>query len=83
MAIPELGRLETMDVREVWAHEAHDFTPWLLANADRLAEALGIDLDLRAAEHPVGDFSLDLIGRDLTNDCELIVENQELALWLS
>lgn len=76
MPLPELGRLQPVDVRDVWANEARDFTPWLLANADRLAEALGIDLDLRAAEHPVGNFSLDLIGRDLTNDCELIVENQ-------
>ena len=27
-------------------------------------------------EHPVGGYSLDLYGRDLTNDCVLIVENQ-------
>ena len=72
----ELGRLEPIGVRRVWAHEAQDFTPWLLANADRLAEALGIDLELGAAEHPVGGFSLDLIGADLTNDCVLIIENQ-------
>jgi hypothetical protein len=45
MAI-ELGRLEAVDPRIVWAHEAHAFTPWLLENADRLAEALGIDLDV-------------------------------------
>jgi hypothetical protein len=57
-------------------HEAQSFTPWLLANADRLAEALGIDLELEAAEHAVGGFSLDLVGRDITNDAVLIVENQ-------
>lgn len=57
-------------------HEAIDFTPWLLNNADALGSALGIDLELTAAEHPVGGFSLDLIGRDLTNNCVLIVENQ-------
>ena len=72
----ELGRLESIDPRSVWQHEAHDFTPWLLDNADVLAGALGIDLELSAAEHPVGGFNLDLIGRDLTNDCVLIVENQ-------
>jgi hypothetical protein len=37
---------------------------------------LGIDLELSAAEHPVGGCALDLIGRDLTNNCVLIVENQ-------
>jgi hypothetical protein len=72
----ELSRLSQLDPREVWAHEAHEFTPWLLANADHLAEVLGIDLELQAAEHAVGGFWLDLLGRDLTNDCVLIVENQ-------
>lgn len=71
-----LGRLERLDPRSVWANEARDFTPWLLAHADHLAEALGIDLELEAAEHPVGGYSLDLIGRDLTNDAVLMVENQ-------
>jgi Domain of unknown function (DUF4268) len=72
----ELGKLEPVDPRTVWTHEAHDFTPWLLANADRLSEALGIDLELDAAEHAVGGYSLDLVGRDITNDAVLIVENQ-------
>ena len=75
----ELGRLSAVDPRAVWPHEAHDFTPWLLANADALAEALGIDVELSAAEHPVCGFALDLFGRDLTNSCVLIVENQLAA----
>jgi Domain of unknown function (DUF4268) len=74
--VVELGKLEQVDPRTVWEHEAHDFTPWLLANADRLAEALGIDIEFEAAEHAVGGYSLDLVGRDLTNDAVLIVENQ-------
>lgn len=72
----ELGRLERVEVREVWENEARDFTPWLLDHDDHLAEALGIDLEIQRSEHPVGNFSLDLIGRDLTNDAVLIVENQ-------
>lgn len=72
----ELGRLEHVDPRTVWIHEAHDFTPWLLENADRLSEALGIDIEFDAAEHAVGGYSLDLVGRDITNDAVLIVENQ-------
>jgi hypothetical protein len=60
----------------VWANEARDFTPWLLANGERLGQALGIELELHAAEHPVGGYSLDLVGRDLTNDAVLMVENQ-------
>jgi hypothetical protein len=71
-----LERLDPLDPRSVWRHEAHDFTPWLLANSDALAEILGIELELSASEHPVGGFALDLVGRDLTNNCVLIVENQ-------
>lgn len=76
MSAHELGRLESVDPRFVWANEAHDFTPWLLANGDRLADALGIELELTAREHGVGGYSLDLLGRDLTHDAVLIVENQ-------
>jgi hypothetical protein len=57
-------------------HEERDFTPWLLDHADHLAEALGIELEFTAAEHPVGPYELDLLGRDLTHDAVLIVENQ-------
>lgn len=74
--VQQLSRLQPLDPREVWPNEASDYTPWLLANADALSETLGIDIELTANEHPVGSFSLDLIGRDLTNDCVLVVENQ-------
>lgn len=71
-----LGRLSPIPARQVWPHEAADFTPWLLANADVLSDALGMDLELEAAEHPVGGFSLDLIGTDRTGGGRVIVENQ-------
>ncbi|MFE9188874.1 DUF4268 domain-containing protein [Micromonospora sp. NPDC007208] len=74
--MPVLGKLETVDVRDVWAHEAHSFTPWLLANADVLGEVLGMDLALSAAEHPVGGFALDLIGVDEASNETVIIENQ-------
>lgn len=57
-----IGRLRSVPAREVWRHEALDFTPWLLDNADVLSEVIGLDLELDTAEHAVGDFSLDLIG---------------------
>jgi Domain of unknown function (DUF4268) len=72
----QLERLSRVEPAALWRHEALDFTPWLLKNADALADALGIDLELEEAEHPVGAFSLDLVGRDATNDTILIVENQ-------
>lgn len=72
----QLGRIVVVPLREVWVHEAHDFTPWLLANADVLSDVLGMDLELSHAEHPVGGFSLDLIGRDTATGDSVIVENQ-------
>jgi len=74
--LPVLGRLSIVPPRQVWAHEAHHFTPWLLENVEVLSELLGMDLTLEVAEHPVGDFSLDLLGRDESTGQKVIVENQ-------
>lgn len=71
-----VGRLSAVAPREVWPDEARDFTPWLRDNADALADALGLDLELTATEQGVGPFIVDVIGRDLTNGSVLIVENQ-------
>lgn len=73
---PSLGRLATVPARDVWPHEALDFTPWLLANVDVLSDLLGMDLVLEVAEHPVGGFSLDLKGYDEATGETVIVENQ-------
>jgi hypothetical protein len=71
-----LGRLTPIPPRDVWANEAQQFTPWLLQNADVLSDLLGMDLALEVAEHPVGGFSLDLMGKDETTGEVVIVENQ-------
>jgi hypothetical protein len=73
---PNLGRLSPVEPRKIWPHEAHAFTPWLLENKDVLGDLLGMELELDAAEHPVGGFSLDLLGHDLSDDSVVIVENQ-------
>lgn len=75
-ASSNLGRLVRLDPREIWPNEANDFTPWLLENGDLLGDALGLEIELTDREHEVGDYYLDLIGEDLTNDCPLVVENQ-------
>jgi len=72
----QLSRLQQISVREIWPHEAHHFTRWLLENADVLSDVLGMQLDLTEAEHKVGGFSLDLIGKDLGTGEVVIVENQ-------
>ena len=72
----DLGTIERVDLREVWPHEAANFTPWLADNLDRLGEALGLELDLQSAEAAVGPFSLDILARDLGSDRPVIIENQ-------
>ncbi len=43
-----VGKLERVPLREVWKHEALDFTKWLQDNIDVLNEVL--DLELSSAE---------------------------------
>ena len=33
---------------EVWSHEAHRFTPWLVDHLDRLGDALSMELKFEA-----------------------------------
>ena len=46
----DLASIERVGLRDVWPHEADDFTPWLAENISRLGEALGLDLELQETE---------------------------------
>lgn len=74
-----LGRITKVDARTIWKHEAHDFTPWLAEHLDELGEALGLDLELVQREAAVGDFSVDLVAKDLGSNRTVVVENQLAA----
>ncbi len=73
---PEFENIEKVDPRSIWSHEAHDFTPWLAENLDRLGQAVGIDLELVTREAEVGGFSLDILAKDLGRNSHVIIENQ-------
>jgi hypothetical protein len=70
-----LGRLERRPAREAWTGEARSFTPWLAENLDVLGAELGLALTLRAKEHPVGRYALDLLLEDARGRT-IVVENQ-------
>ena len=72
----ELGLMDRIDAREVWTHEARDFTPWLKKNISLLGGALQLDLDLVEAEVPVGPFAADLVAKDVSGDRWVVIENQ-------
>ena len=50
MNTKNLGRLQKVDLREVWVSEAGSFTPWLAQdeNLKLLGEAIGIELELES-----------------------------------
>jgi hypothetical protein len=76
MKNPEtIGRLERVALREVWKHEAHDFTRWLEDNIDVLNEALRLNLQNIERERAAGAFSVDLVAED-DNGAKIIIENQ-------
>jgi hypothetical protein len=73
-----LGRLVAVPVREVWMHEANDFTPWLAKpeNIALLAETLGLgEVDGQVTEQGVGRFSADIVARDDAGGL-ILIENQ-------
>ena len=70
-----IGRLRRVSLREVWPHEARDFTPWLAENIDVLNNAIDLSLSIVEREQAAGDFSVDLVAEDESGD-PVIIENQ-------
>lgn len=70
-----IGKLSRVPLREVWKHEAHDFTQWLESNIDVLNTALDLNLVNVDREQASGDFSIDLVAED-EGGGKWIIENQ-------
>jgi hypothetical protein len=70
-----IGRLQRVALREVWKHEAQDFTQWLQNNIDVLNESLDLNLTGADRERPAGDFSVDLVAED-EDGGTVVIENQ-------
>jgi hypothetical protein len=79
-----LGKLTRIDnIRGIWPHEAHSFTPWLARseNMAQLSEAIGYGaegLEVLKVEENVGSFYADIIAQEtLGADSGLVlIENQ-------
>lgn len=72
----KFSELKRIPLSETWNHEAHEFTPWLVENVQTLGNALGMDIEIVDREASVGDFSLDLLARDLGSSKTVVIENQ-------
>lgn len=72
-----LGSLDQVALRNIWPHEANDFTPWLAMeeNMNKLGDALGLELETEEVECSVGPYSADIVARDATGQV-VVIENQ-------
>lgn len=74
----ELGKLEKIELREVWRHEALDFTRWLARkeNIALLSKEVGIDIEVIETEMSVGRYNVDIYARDTESNKRIVIENQ-------
>jgi len=77
MAI-KLSRITKVNPREVWKHEALDFTQWLAKeeNISVLCEELEINLENIKPEAAAGRYNVDIVADDIDTKRKVIIENQ-------
>lgn len=73
-----LSRLEKVDLREVWRHEAIYFTNWLAKpeNLELLSDEIGIGISLIQTEASVGNFNVDILAEEEDTGKKIVIENQ-------
>ena len=73
-----LDKLKRIDLRDVWPHEALDFTKWLSEepNLAMLGSAIGIELELIETESSVGLFNVDIYAQEASTGRRVVIENQ-------
>jgi hypothetical protein len=70
-----IGKLQRVPLREVWKHEARDFTAWLQENLDVLNDVVDFNLVSAEREKSTGNFNVDLVAED-DGGGTVIIENQ-------
>lgn len=74
----KLSRITKVNPREVWRHEALDFTQWLAKeeNIAVLCEELEINLENIKPEASAGRYNVDIVADDIDTKRKVIIENQ-------
>ena len=77
MAI-NLSRITKVNPRDIWKHEALDFTQWLAKeeNISILCEELGIEIENIKPEASAGRYNVDIIADEIDTKRKVIIENQ-------
>ena len=81
----KLGRLEEVEIRELWKHEQYDFSEWLSKeeNIEMLSDEIGLTLTEINKEVFVGSYRCDLVAKDETTGIKVIIENKDRDTILS
>lgn len=72
---PAIGKIKKVNLREIWKHEAIDFTTWMRDNPDVISEVVGINLVNVESETSTGNFNVDLLAETLSGET-VVIENQ-------
>ena len=75
MTETRIGKITRVPLREVWKHEALNFTKYLEENIDVLNDILDITLSNAEREKAVGNFNVDLVAEDKEGN-PVVIENQ-------
>lgn len=70
-----IGKIEKVPLRDIWKHEARDFTKWLQDNIDVLSDVINLPLSNVEREQTTGNFYVDLTAEDNSGKT-VIIENQ-------
>ena len=76
----KLAKLEQVELRKIWKHEATDFTTWLALpeNIESLGDVVNIEFDTDSieTEKNTGSFSIDIYLEESNTGKKVIIENQ-------
>ena len=70
--------LEKVKLREIWKHEAHDFTRWLALeeNINLLLDQIGVTAENIKTEDSAGKFNVDITAEEVNTGKKIVIENQ-------
>jgi len=70
-----LGRLTKMNLLDIWKNE-DEFNNWLADHLTLLSKVIGIELELVSREEKIGEFSADIVAKDVNTNDIVIIESQ-------
>ena len=73
-----LGKLEQVDLRDIWGYESSGFTPWMAKeeNLAQLGQIIDMKLELVGQEQDIGSFRADILCKDSSTQNYVIIKSQ-------